>query len=168
MCLLLLNPEAQCEQSVPNSFFCHSQVVLRFQALPLQPRLSQVKLPQGNFLWELIHPQVIKGQPANSQTGKYHVKCFVMDQWRQVTVDDRIPVDAFGSPVLVGSMPLQLWPLLLSKAVLKLMSLYQVCHCMSKCALYDVSMLASGQLSTYMPLVWALLLCWRVLVCLSL
>lgn len=86
----------------------------------------QAKLPQGTFLWELIQPQASQGQPTASRSGKYHVKCFVMDQWRQVTVDDRIPVDAFGTPILVGSMPLQLWPLLLSKAVFKLMSLYQV------------------------------------------
>ena len=103
-------------------------MVHEYQPVALQQHLLQVQLPQGNFLWELIHPQVVKGQPANSQTGKYFVKCFVMDQWRQVAVDDRIPVDAFGSPVLVGWMPLQLWPLLLSKAVLKLMSLYQVFH----------------------------------------
>lgn len=49
-----------------------------------------------------------------------------MDQWRRVTVDDRIPVDVFGAPLLVGSMPAQLWPLILSKAILKLMALYQV------------------------------------------
>lgn len=103
--------------------------------------LLQGKLPQGNFLWELIHPQAGKGQPTTTASGKYHVKCFVMDQWRQVTVDDRIPVDAFGSPLLVGSMPLQLWPLLLSKAVLKLMSLYQVCHDLSSAAAWNTSLM---------------------------
>jgi hypothetical protein len=41
------------------------------------------------------------------------------DQWRSVTIDDRIPVDLFGRPLLVGVRPLQLWPLLLSKALLK-------------------------------------------------
>ena len=45
------------------------------------------------------------------------------DSWRTVTVDDRIPVDLFGQPLLVGVRPLQLWPLLLSKAVLKVRSL---------------------------------------------
>ena len=42
-----------------------------------------------------------------------------------MTVDDRIPVDLFGRPLPVGIIPLQLWPLLLSKAVLKLMAAYQ-------------------------------------------
>lgn len=41
------------------------------------------------------------------------------DTWRTVVIDDRVPVDLFGRPLLVGCMPLALWPLLLSKAVLK-------------------------------------------------
>ena len=45
----------------------------------------------------------------------------VQDKWRTVVIDDRIPVDLFGQPLVVGMRPLQLWPLLLSKAVLKLM-----------------------------------------------
>lgn len=42
-----------------------------------------------------------------------------MGEWRTVTIDDRIPVDLFGQFLLVGVRPLQLWPLLLSKAILK-------------------------------------------------
>ncbi|KAL0028975.1 hypothetical protein WJX77_009213 [Trebouxia sp. C0004] len=84
------------------------------------------KLPPKGLLWELIFPQDASGQPTKTASGKYYVKCFVMDEWRRVTVDDRIPVDAYGAPLLVGSMPAQLWPLILSKAILKLMALYQV------------------------------------------
>lgn len=43
----------------------------------------------------------------------------IQDQWRSVTIDDRIPVDLFGRTLLVGIRPLQLWPLILSKAILK-------------------------------------------------
>jgi len=86
----------------------------------------QDKLPPKGLLWELIFPQDASGQPTKTASGKYHVKCFVMDEWHRVTVDDRIPVDAYGAPLLVGSMPAQLWPLILSKAILKLMALYQV------------------------------------------
>lgn len=43
----------------------------------------------------------------------------MQDTWRTVTVDDRIPVDLFGRSLLVNTRPLQLWPLLLSKAILK-------------------------------------------------
>ena len=88
----------------------------------------QDKLPHKGLLWELIFPQDANGQPTKTASGKYHVKCFVMDEWRRVTVDDRIPVDVYGAPLLVGSMPAQLWPLILSKAILKLMALYQVAN----------------------------------------
>lgn len=83
-------------------------------------------MPAKGQLWELIHPQDSKGQPIKSESGRYYVKCFIMGDWRRVTVDDRIPVDVFGAPLLVGSMPSQLWPLILSKAVIKLMALCQV------------------------------------------
>lgn len=48
------------------------------------------------------------------------------DAWRTVVVDDRIPVDLFGRPLVVGVRPLQLWPLLLSKAILKVMAALRV------------------------------------------
>lgn len=83
-------------------------------------------MPSKGLLWEQIHPQDSKSQPVRAASGKYHVKCFVMGDWRRVTVDDRIPVDVFGAPLLVGSTPSQLWPLILSKAVIKLMALCQV------------------------------------------
>jgi hypothetical protein len=51
--------------------------------------------------------------------------CLLQDTWRCVTVDDRIPVDLFGRALLVGSRPLQLWPLLLCKAILKVMAVYR-------------------------------------------
>jgi hypothetical protein len=50
------------------------------------------------------------------------------DTWRTVVIDDRIPVDLFGRPLLVGARPLQLWPLLLSKAVLKVMAAMRITH----------------------------------------
>ncbi len=89
------------------------------------PAGLQRHIPKGSFLWEQIHPKDKDGLPARSPSGKYHVRCFVLDKWRRVTVDDRIPVDLFGRPLPVGIIPLQLWPLLLSKAVLKLMAAYQ-------------------------------------------
>jgi hypothetical protein len=49
----------------------------------------------------------------------------LQDTWRCVTLDDRIPVDLFGRALLVGSRPLQLWPLLLCKAILKVMAVYK-------------------------------------------
>lgn len=55
------------------------------------------------------------------------VRCFVRDRWRAVAVDDTIPVDALGQPLLVSAEPMQLWPLLLSMAVFKVMAACEVC-----------------------------------------
>ena len=55
------------------------------------------------------------------------VRCFVRDRWRMVAVDDTIPVDALGQPLLVSAQPMQLWPLLLSMAVFRVMAAYEVC-----------------------------------------
>ena len=97
--------------------------------------LMQGRLPPKDLLWELIYPQDASGQPTQTASGKYHVRLFVMNEWRRVTVDDRIPADMFGCPLLVGSMPAQLWPLILSKAILKLMALFKVRQGMSKLVL---------------------------------
>lgn len=81
----------------------------------------------GDFLWELIYPKDKKsGLPVSNGCGKYYVKCYFMKEWRRVEIDDRIPVDLFGRPLPVGIRPIQLWPLLLTKAILKLMAAFGV------------------------------------------
>eukprot|EP00879_Flechtneria_rotunda_P024046 GHRR01025468.1.p1 GENE.GHRR01025468.1~~GHRR01025468.1.p1 ORF type:complete len:822 (+),score=235.91 GHRR01025468.1:119-2584(+) len=86
---------------------------------------AEKSMKKGDYLWELIQPKEKDGSPARSPSGKYRVKLFILDTWRIVTIDDRIPVDLFGRPLLVGSRPLQLWPLLLCKAILKVMAVYR-------------------------------------------
>ncbi|KAF8071222.1 GLTP1 [Scenedesmus sp. PABB004] len=83
-------------------------------------------LRRGECLWELIAPRDKDGAPTRSPSGRYRVKLFLLDTWRAVTVDDRIPVDLFGRPLLVGSRPLQLWPLLLCKALLKVSAVHML------------------------------------------
>lgn len=85
----------------------------------------QSHIPSGNYLFELIHPQK-EGRPVPSLSGKYLVKLWIFDTWRTVEVDDRIPLDLFGRPICVASRPLQLWPVLLCKALLKVMNAYQI------------------------------------------
>jgi hypothetical protein len=85
----------------------------------------QSQIPKGQYLFELIHPQS-NGLPIVSDKGRYCVKLWILDTWRAVTVDDRIPLDLFGRPLFVASRPLQLWPMLLSKALLKVMAAYHV------------------------------------------
>lgn len=85
----------------------------------------QSQLPKGQYLFELIHPQS-NGLPVISCSGKYAVKLHVYDSWRTVIVDDRVPLDLFGRPLVVASRPFQLWPILLSKALLKVMAAYHI------------------------------------------
>ena len=85
-----------------------------------------VKKEAGASLWQLVYPQDEKtGAPVASPTGRYEVKLFIVDSWRRVTVDDDIPVDIFGMPLLIGCRPLQLWPLLVTKALFKVMHAYK-------------------------------------------
>ncbi|XP_078046835.1 androglobin [Augochlora pura] len=54
---------------------------------------------------------------------KYVVRLFFLGSWRYIIVDDMIPVNSNGVPVLPRtSNDHELWPLLLSKALLKLCS----------------------------------------------
>lgn len=85
----------------------------------------QAQIPKGQYLFELIHPQT-NGAPTISPSGKYLVKLFILNTWRTVTVDDRIPLDLFGRPLFIASRPLQMWPIILCKALLKVMSAYQI------------------------------------------
>jgi Calpain family cysteine protease len=76
------------------------------------------------FLWEAIHPQDSSGRPCYSPAGKYAVQLWAAGAWRRVTVDDRVPLTAAGAQLLpcTGDSR-ELWPLLLSKALLKLHAL---------------------------------------------
>ena len=85
----------------------------------------QAQLAKGQYLFELIHPQT-GGLPIVSTSGRYAVKLHLYDGWRTVVVDDRVPLDLFGRPLVVASRPFQLWPILLSKALLKVMAAYQI------------------------------------------
>jgi len=83
-------------------------------------------LPRGCFLWELIYPQNEDGLPLFNPHGKYIVKLYVQGKWREVMVDDVVPVgSAVGSaslhaPILpASSNPNAIWPMILSKALLR-------------------------------------------------
>lgn len=87
---------------------------------------AQAHIPRGQYLFELIHPQDKQGAPVTSPTGKYLVKLWIGGGWRAVAIDDRVPLDLFGRPLVVASRPPQLWPVLLSKALFKVMATYRI------------------------------------------
>lgn len=70
------------------------------------------------FLWRAIYPKLPSGKPVYNPAGKYCVRLYLAGKWRKVYVDDAIPVTDDGKPALACSAdPLELWPLLLAKAV---------------------------------------------------
>ena len=73
--------------------------------------------------WDHIFPQN-KGSPMLSPNSKYTVRLFWMNSWKRITIDDSMPVDVDGRLLLpCSSNPCELWPALLSKAILKVASL---------------------------------------------
>ena len=82
--------------------------------------------PRAVSLWEQIHPKDKDGLPARSLSGKYHVRCFVMDKWRRVTVDDRIPVGPVRAPRCPwASFPCSSGPCCSARPCSKLMAAYR-------------------------------------------
>lgn len=75
------------------------------------------------FPWEFIYPKGKDGLPIYNISGKYMVKLYWLGAWRKITVDDRIPVDSLGKPLVITSPFLhELWPMILCKALIKVAS----------------------------------------------
>lgn len=74
------------------------------------------------MLWDNIYPHDKQTElPALSSTGKYVARVFYQGAWRALVIDDRVPVGKDGLPLLpVSECAHELWPLLLSKALLKI------------------------------------------------
>ncbi|KAJ3269871.1 hypothetical protein HDV01_000833 [Terramyces sp. JEL0728] len=74
--------------------------------------------------WENIYPKAKDGLPQYNSSGKYIVKLYWLGSWRKVTVDDKIPLDSQGRPLILSSCPInEIWPMILCKALLKVASL---------------------------------------------
>ena len=72
----------------------------------------------SNYLWRGIYPKLKSGKPCYNPAGKYCVRLFLAGKWRKVYVDDVIPIRDDGRPALATSSNiLELWPIILSKAI---------------------------------------------------
>ena len=106
---------------LPSSFMTNLLTFVHF--LFDHARISKM-IPTGEEIfmpWDCIYPKSKDGTPMYNASGKYAVKLFWMGAWRKVFVDDKVPVDSSGKILLFVSPNLnELWPILLSKAILKL------------------------------------------------
>lgn len=91
-----------------------------FNSALLVVEQSQHLVSPGNYLWELIYPHAPGTcHPVYNPHGKYAVKLFVDGAYRKVLVDDALPVDQLGRPILSVTARKELWPAILAKAVFK-------------------------------------------------
>lgn len=74
------------------------------------------------FLWQAIYPQDATGKPVYNPRGKYCVQLFVAGKWRKVTINDTVPINEDKLGLLCSSNRLEIWPILLSKAVYKVIA----------------------------------------------
>ncbi|CAF1130028.1 unnamed protein product [Rotaria sp. Silwood1] len=78
--------------------------------------------------WEHIYAlNKVSRQPfitPYNPAGKYVVRLFFLGAWRKLIIDDTIPFDSKNRCLLPQtSLPYELWPMLLSKALLKIITL---------------------------------------------
>lgn len=76
----------------------------------------------GETLYDKIYPKE-NGVPIYNPYGKYWVKLFFMGKYRKIEIDDRMPCDKFERFMLPHTSHIEeLWPALLTKALIKLYS----------------------------------------------
>jgi hypothetical protein len=100
------------------------QILAAFHLLFEQSRyFKSIGLNDDLSPWEPLYPKSRDALPMFNSSGKYAVRLFWLGSWRKVFVDDKVPVEESGRPLILSSPNIQeLWPLLITKAILKLAS----------------------------------------------
>lgn len=81
---------------------------------------SQHLVPPGGYLWELVYPHAPGTcHPVYNPFGKYAVKLYIDGAYRKIVVDDALPVDELGRPLITVTSRKELWPALIVKALFK-------------------------------------------------
>ena len=79
----------------------------------------------GKPLWSKIYPQSANGIPIYNNSGRYWVKLYYLGQLRKIEVDDKFPTSVKKQCLLPKSINKEeLWPMLFTKALLKLQSFH--------------------------------------------
>eukprot|EP00796_Vickermania_ingenoplastis_P013321 gene13321-9157_t len=91
-----------------------------FNSVLLVMEKVQQMIQPGHYVWELIYPHAPGTcHPVYNPFGKYAVKLFVEGSYRKVIVDDALPVDELGRPLITVTSLRELWPAILVKAIFK-------------------------------------------------
>lgn len=114
-----------CKKDIKSSAFLASSPYLQDIDINSNKALAAGRLWRP---WEHIYAvnKVVKGPfiPAYNPYGKYAIRLYFMGTWRKIIVDDLIPVDEKGEILIpMTSIQGELWPMLLTKALLKIISL---------------------------------------------
>ena len=98
-----------------------------------------------NHFLRKIYPQDKNGVPIYNSSGIYWVKLFHMGKYRKVVIDDKLPVnkETFQTFLPQCDSPLELWPMILTKALIKLYSYKYKCEPYEKDEVGDCSILYS-------------------------
>ncbi|ORC88397.1 calpain-like cysteine peptidase [Trypanosoma theileri] len=79
---------------------------------------AQSSIKEKEYLWELVYPHAPGTcHPVYNPYGKYVVRLFIDGAFRQVMIDDYMPVDALGRSFLTFTSQKEIWPALLAKAI---------------------------------------------------
>ena len=99
---------------------------------------------KNNFLRK-IYPQDKSGVPKYNPYGLYWVKLFHMGKYRKIVIDDKFPVnkETFENFLPQCSSPYELWPIILTKALIKLYSYKYKCEPYESDEVGDCSILYS-------------------------
>ncbi|KAJ1564608.1 hypothetical protein HK096_007125, partial [Nowakowskiella sp. JEL0078] len=78
-------------------------------------------IPDEFAPWDHVYPKGKDGLPMYNPHGKYAVKLWWLGSWKKVVVDDKIPVDVNGKPLIIG-LGNEIWTMILCKAIMKVLA----------------------------------------------
>ena len=98
-----------------------------------------------NHFLRKIYPQDKNGVPVYNPSGIYWVKLFHMGKYRKIVIDDKFPVnkETYDTFLPQCNSPYELWPMILTKALIKLYSYKYKCEPYEQDEVGDCSILYS-------------------------
>ena len=98
-----------------------------------------------NHFIRKIFPQDKNGVPVYNPSGIYWVKLFHMGKYRKIVIDDKFPVnkETYETFFPQCNSPYELWPMILTKALIKLYSYKYKCEAYEQDEVGDCSILYS-------------------------